>query len=137
VPNDALAELLPEVNDLTAPYWEGLEQGEFRLQHCEDCDAYQYPPEKFCRFCPSERLEFRTVEGHGAVYSFITVRQRYHPAFTDLIPYNVSIIELDEGPRVIANLLEVDHEAVEIGMRVRPRIEAVGERFGLYFAPEG
>ncbi len=135
--NEALAELLPEATELTAPYWEGLEQGELRLQRCEDCGAYQYPPESFCRACPSERLEWRAVEGGGSVYSFIVVRQRYLPAFGDLIPYNVAIVELDEGPRVIANLLDVDNEAIEIGMRVRSRIEPVGERFALYFEAEG
>ncbi len=135
--NEALAELLPEATELTAPYWEGLELGELRLQRCEDCGAYQYPPESFCRACPSERLEWCAVEGGGSVYSFIVVRQRYLPAFGDLIPYNVAIVELDEGPRVIANLLDVDNEAIEIGMRVRSRIEPVGERFALYFEAEG
>ncbi len=135
--NEALAELLPEATELTAPYWEGLEQGELRLQRCEDCGTYQYPPETFCRACPSERLEWRAVDGGGSVYSFIIVRQRYLPAFGDLIPYNVAIVELDEGPRVIANLLDVDNEAIEIGMRVRARIEPVGDRFALYFEVEG
>ncbi len=135
--NEALAELLPEATELTAPYWEGLERGELRLQYCQDCGAFQYPPESFCRACPSERLEWRAVEGGGSVYSFIIVRQRYLPAFGDLIPYNVAIVELDEGPRVIANLLDVDNEAIEIGMRVRSRIEPVGDRFALYFEVEG
>ena len=130
-----LADLVPTITDLNRPYWEGLNEGELRLQHCRSCGAYQFPPESFCYACPSRDVEWKRIDGGGAIYSFIIVRQRYLPAFGDLIPYNVAIVALDEGPRVIANLLDVDNEAIEIGMRVRSRIEPVGERFALYFEP--
>lgn len=131
-----LAELAPASTELTAPHLDGLAAGELRLQRCKQCDAYQYPPESFCYHCPSTDLEWQAVEGNGTVYSFIVVHQRYHPAFSDRLPYNVAIIELDEGPRMLANVLNVEDNAVEIGMRVRPRIEQLDdETAALFFEP--
>ena len=131
-----LAELAPASTELNAPHLEGLLAGELRLQRCKQCGQYQYPPESFCYHCPSTDLEWEAVAGNGTVYSFIVVHQRYHPAFGDRLPYNVAIIELDEGPRLIANVLNVADNGVEIGMRVRPRIERLdGETAALFFEP--
>ena len=131
-----LATLAPASTELNAPHLDGLLAGELRLQHCKQCNEYQYPPESFCYHCPSTDLEWEAVEGNGSVYSFIIVHQRYHPAFGDRLPYNVAIIELDEGPRLIANVLDVGDKGVEIGMRVRPRIEQLDdETAALFFEP--
>ncbi|HJM89842.1 MAG TPA: Zn-ribbon domain-containing OB-fold protein [Dehalococcoidia bacterium] len=131
-----LAELVPAETALNAPHLEGLAAGEVRLQHCTQCGAYQYPPESFCYHCPSTSLEWESVEGLGTVYSFIIVHQRYHAAFGDRVPYNVAIVEFDVGPRVLGNILEIDNDAVEIGMRVRPRIEQLGDgQAALFFEP--
>ena len=117
-----LAELVPAETALNAPHLEGLAAGEVRLQHCTQCGAYQYPPESFCYHCPSTSL--------------IIVHQRYHAAFGDRVPYNVAIVEFDVGPRVLGNILEIDNDAVEIGMRVRPRIEQLGDgQAALFFEP--
>jgi uncharacterized OB-fold protein len=128
-----LAELLPAQTELNAPHLEGLAAGELRLQQCTQCGAYQYPPESFCFQCPSTDLEWKAVDGSGAVYSYIIVHQRYHPAFGDRLPYNVAIVELDEGPRMLSNVLDVEPDAVEIGMRVRARIETLGDEGAALF----
>ncbi|MEE8422449.1 MAG: Zn-ribbon domain-containing OB-fold protein [Dehalococcoidia bacterium] len=131
-----LAELLPAPTELNAPHLEGLAAGELRLQHCRQCGQYQYPPESFCYHCPSTDLEWETVDGSGTVYSYIVVHQRYHPAFGDRLPYNVAVVQLDEGPRMLSNVLGIEPDAVEIGMRVRPRIETLGEEgAALFFEP--
>ena len=131
-----LADLIPAITDLNRPYWEGLKEGELRLQHCRHCGAYQYPPESFCYACPSRDLEWKRIGGEGTIYSFIVVHQRYHPAFADRLPYNVAVVELDEGPRLLANVLGIENGALEIGMRVRPRIERIGdEQCALFFEP--
>ena len=132
------ADLLPEVTDLSAPYWEGLAAGELRLQRCRACGAHQYPPESFCYACPSTDLEWTAVDGGGEVYSFIVVHQRYHPAFAERLPYAVANVRLDAGPRVLAAMLFDDPSAVRIGARVRPRIEPVTEeRAALFFVLDG
>ncbi len=126
------AELLPDVTDQTREYWDGLAAGELRLQHCTACRSYQHPPESFCYHCPSTHLEWETVPGHGEIYSFIVVHQRYHPAFAEHLPYVVATVQLDEGPRMLATMFE-EPWSVAIGMRVQPRIERVSEDRGVLF----
>ena len=83
--------LLPEPTVIDAPFWDGLRAGELRLQHCTGCQSFQYPAETFCYDCGSADLEWEAASGGGTVYSFITVHQRYHAAFAENLPYNVSV----------------------------------------------
>jgi uncharacterized OB-fold protein len=132
-----MAELLPEETELNAPYWAGLRAGEMRLQHCAACDTHQHPPETFCYACGSTEVEWRTVPGHGEVYSFVVVHQPYHVAFRDRLPYVVATIQLDEGPRMLGPIFDLDPSSVSIGMRVQPRIEPVSDDgAALLFEPE-
>jgi uncharacterized OB-fold protein len=132
-----MAELLPEPTALNAPYWEGLAAGELRIQQCSACDTYQQPPESFCYACGSSAVAWKTVPGHGQVYSFVVVHQPYHVAFRDRLPYVVATIQLDEGPRVLGPIFDVDPSSMAIGTRVQPRIEAVTDDSAiLLFEPE-
>lgn len=132
-----MAELLPEETELTAPYWAGLRAGEMRLQYCAACDTHQHPPETFCYQCGSTEVEWQTVPGHGEVYSFVVVHQPYHVAFRDRLPYVVATVQLDEGPRMLGPIFDLDPSAVSIGMRVQPRFEPVSDDgAALLFEPE-
>ncbi len=132
-----MADLLPEPTEVNAPFWDGLNEGEVRMQHCMACGSYQHPPESFCYACGSTEIEWETVAGGGEVYSFIVVHQPYHVAFRDRLPYVVATVQLDEGPRMLGPIFEVDPASITIGMRVRPRIEAVSdEGAALFFQAE-
>lgn len=128
------ADLLPEPTELSQPFHDGLAEGKLRLQHCPDCDSHQYPPEIFCYQCGSTNVTWKDASGKGVVHTFITVHQRYHPVFADLIPYNVSVIELAEGPRIVSNVVSIDPHDVRIGMPVHaaPKQESNG-RYALVF----
>jgi uncharacterized OB-fold protein len=131
----AFEALAPEPTELNAPYWEGLAAGELRLQRCTACGAHQHPAESFCYECGATELEWVTVSGEGTIYSFIVVHQPYHPAFQPFLPYTVATVELDEGPRLLGAMLELD-APVAIGDRVAPRIEPIAEgRAALFFRP--
>jgi uncharacterized OB-fold protein len=131
------AELLPPQTEESEPFWEGLAAGELRLQYCKSSDTYQHPPESFCYFCGSTDLEWRVRDGAGEVYSFIVVHQPYHVAFRDRLPYVVATVQLDDGPRLLGAIFDIDPASMEIGMRVKPRIEAVSEdgAAALFFEP--
>ena len=132
-----MADLLPEPTELNAPFWTGLHEGEVRMQHCTACDSYQHPPESFCYACGSTEIEWETVAAHGEVYSFIVVHQPYHVAFRDRIPYVVATVQLDEGPRMLGPIFDIDRDSISIGMRLQPRIEALSdEGAALFFEPE-
>lgn len=130
---EGFKDLLPEITDVNAPYWEGLNKGEVRLQTCGSCGARQHPPESFCYACGSTDIAWKPSTGEGEIYSFIEVHQLYNAAFKDHLPYVVAIVQLDDGPRILGAMLGLDGEP-EIGARVRPAIKQVdNERAVLTF----
>lgn len=98
---------------LTAPYWAAARRKELALQRCTACGAVQFYPRPFCLACQSDDVEWVPAGGGGVVYSMTTVRIQIAPEFEP--PYIVALVELDEGPRILTNILG----ACEIGQRVR------------------
>jgi len=132
---EGFAELFPEINELNAPFWNGLAAGEVRLQKCGKCGAHQYPAESFCYECGARDLSWVRVAGGGTVYSFIIVHQQYHKAFKEFLPYTVAIVQMDEGPRMLSAMLGLQ-KPISIGDRVRPCIRRVGgDRAFLTYEP--
>ena len=126
------AKLLAEPTELDQPFWDGLSEGKLRLQYC--CSGFQYPFETFCFKCGSDDVSWRDASGEGEVHTFVTVHQRYHAAFADILPYNVSVIELDEGLRIVSNVINIDTDDVKIGMRVKVSPQPAGDgRYALFF----
>lgn len=91
-----------------------LAERRFTIQHCDECDAWQFPPQALCRTCGAVAPALVKPSGDGAVYSSTTVRSRDGG-------YNVAIIELAEGPRMMSRV-EGDPERVVIGMAVKARV---------------
>ena len=131
------ADLFPEITELNAPFWNGLTQGEVRLQKCGACGAHQYPPESFCYACGAQNLAWVAVAGEGTVYSYTVVHQLYHKAFKPFLPYVVAIVQMDEGPRMLSAMLELER-APRVGERVKPSILTVGDgKAFLTYVPAG
>jgi uncharacterized OB-fold protein len=115
----------PEPDAVTAFYWEGAADGALVILQCTDCGFYSHPPDVSCQRCSSIALEPTQVSGAGTVYSFTIVRQAFDPAFLPEVPYLIALVELDEQPGlvILANLVDVDIETVEIGDRVELTFE--------------
>jgi uncharacterized OB-fold protein len=132
---EGFGELFPEITDLNAPFWNGLAQGEVRLQQCGKCGVHQYPAETFCYECGAQDMSWVAVPGAGTVYSIIVVHQLYHKAFKPFLPYTVAIVQMDEGPRMLAAMFGLK-QSIAIGDRVKPCIRTVsGERAFLTYEP--
>jgi uncharacterized OB-fold protein len=132
---EGFGELFPEINELNAPFWDGLAQGEVRLQKCAKCGVHQYPVESFCYECGAQDMSWVKVAGEGTVYSFIVVHQQYHTAFKAFMPYTVTIVQMNEGPRMLSAMLGLK-KPIAIGDRVKPCIRAVSkERAFLTYVP--
>jgi len=97
----------------TAPFWEGAERRELLIQHCEACGAHQFYPRPFCLACDAPDPSWTTAAGRGTVYARTTVHIPVDPALEP--PYVVGLIELEEGPRLVAAL----HGDPAIGEPVR------------------
>lgn len=106
----------------TEHFWDGIDRGELLLQRCQHCQRRQYYPRAVCRFCSSDRLDWVESDGRGTVYSFTVSRRAPYPEFTDRLPLIVALVDLDDGPRMLANIVGVDPEELSIG-------DAVGVTF--------
>lgn len=87
-----------------APFWRAAEQHRLLIQRCARCGAWQFYPRPFCLACDGDTVEWVAARGVGAVYSVTTVHLATDPALGLSNPYDVAIIALDEGPKLLTNL---------------------------------
>ena len=104
----------------TEPFWRATKEHKLRYQTCDDCDGIVFHPRRHCTHCLGRNLSWKTSAGEGTIYTYSIVRQNYHPAFRELVPYVIAWIDVDEGFRILSNVVGVvDPEQIEIGQRVR------------------
>jgi uncharacterized OB-fold protein len=129
---------LPVIDEITQPFWAAAARGRLVVQQCDACGHRQLPAALTCAACGERVLGWVEVSGHGAVHTFTILHRAYHPAFADELPYNVSIIELDEGPLLLSNVVGIPVGELRIGQRVAVFFEPVGDGLALpKFAPLG
>lgn len=119
------AKPLPYIDERNTPYWDGAKRHELRLLRCGGCGAYRFHPFRSCPSCGSQERSWHAVSGEGTVWSWCVFHRPYFKGFEAELPYNVVLVELDEGPRLYANLVGVPNQAIRIGMKVRARFEDV------------
>lgn len=117
----------PRIDDLNRPFYEGLAAGELRLQRCTSCGLLRYPIASICPDCLGRDAVWEKLSGRATVYSTVVFHQVYDPAFADQVPYNVAIVELDEGPRLMSNVIGVDPASVVVGDPVDVVFTEVGD----------
>ena len=130
---------LPKLHDLDPrPFWQATKNQELKYQQCADCDTVVFYPRRHCTGCLGNNLIWKTSAGKGTVYTYSVVRQSYHPFFRQRVPYAVAWIDLDEGPRLVSNVVGVEDPLgdVQIGMRVQVRWEEHEELSVPLFEPE-
>lgn len=127
----AIEKPLPRPTEDSAPYWEAAQRGELRMQRCGECEHVRFPPALLCPRCWSERTEWVRLSGRATVFSWIVVHQSQHPAFNADTPYNVTIVELEEGPRLHTHLIDCAHDQIRIGMPVEVVFEKVNDEVTL------
>jgi hypothetical protein len=109
--------ILPLPDSATRPFWEAAARGELIVQWCEACGQAQFHPGPMCRSCGAEP-EWKQSTGRGSVYTFTVVHQSRTPPFDQLVPYVVAMITLEEGPRMMTNIIDCPADEVYVGMPV-------------------
>jgi uncharacterized OB-fold protein len=102
----------------TRGYWEGCGRGEIVLQRCRACSVIQHKPRAVCAACLSGELEHFAASGRGSVHTFTVTLQNQVPPFRDACPYVLAYVDLEEGPRLMTNIVGCDPADVRIGMDV-------------------
>ena len=126
----------PKPTPETAHFWDGTLAGELRLQRCRACGDAYFPPQPWCPHCASDEVEVFRASGRGTLYSYV-VNHRPAPGFE--APYVLAVVELEEGPRLLTNLVgvEPDPAALPLDLRVEVTFAPVGEAALPMFRPSG
>ena len=123
-------------NPETQPFWDHAARSQLALPWCTTCSAPFFYPRARCPRCLSAEVAWRVASGRGHVASFVIVH-RAPPGVDQQAPYVVAIVELQEGVRMMANLVEIDPtpEAVTVGMPVDVTFDPSGELVRPLFRP--
>ena len=109
----------PKPSPESLPFWEGAKAKKLMLPRCNACRRFWFPPSQRCRHCLSADCAWVKASGEGHIYSFVVFHRVYHPAFENDVPYVVAIVALDEGPRLLSNIVGTPWQDVRCDMRVR------------------
>lgn len=125
---------LPAPDALTRPYWDHARAHRLSVQHCRACGHHQFPPGPVCSACLGEDLDWVVASGHGTLVSWAEFHRAYWPAFADDLPYNVAVVQLEEGPLIVSNLvgaLAADPTALRQGLALRAVFDDVTPEISL------
>ena len=128
----------PAIGPLDAPFWEGLRRHELLVQECAACSRLRFVPTELCPHCASPAAMWTRVSGRGRVYTYTVVHRAPTPTYQAEAPYALAYVELDEGPRLPARLVDVEPDAVVVDQPVEVVFDDVAPDLTLYrFRPAG
>lgn len=123
---------LPDMETEEKPFWASLKKHAMEIQKCADCGQFCFQPKPLCPNCLSSRLVWTPVSGRGKVYA---TTNQYHPFLPGYgpedVPYNISLVELDEGVRLTTKVVGIPCDQVKIGMAVEVNYEDVTDEVTL------
>ena len=107
---------LPVPNLDSQAFWEGCKKHELLIPRCQNCGNYHFYPRFFCPKCLSNKLEWIKSSGKGKIYTFTIIERAGMEAFKEEVPYVLAIVELEEGVRMMSNIVKCGLDEIEIGM---------------------
>ncbi len=124
---------VPQPTEISRPFWEATRRGELRVQRCGDCGRMWWTPQLACPECLSERYEWARVSGRATLYSWSVVHRPADPvAFADEIPYVVAIVQLEEGPHMLTNVVGCEPGELRARMPLEVAFEPLTDEITLY-----
>ena len=118
---------VPDTRNAGAKYWAAAAKGVLLVPKCVACARTFWHPRPRCPHCGSDRVDWIASAGKGAIHTFTVVRQASDPFFRTQLPYAVAMIDLDEGVRVMTNVVQTPLDALHIGMRVEVLFEEAAD----------
>jgi uncharacterized OB-fold protein len=100
-------------------YWDGLRDRKLLMPRCDACGKYWFPPSLLCPHCNATNWTWTSTSGRGRIFSYVIYHRIYHPGFADEVPYAVAVIELDEGPRMVSNVIGIAPDKLACDLRVQ------------------
>ena len=119
----------------TEAFWEATKEEKLLYQQCNDCNEVVFTPRAHCTACGSDNLEQKESKGEGTVYTYSVVRQNRNPAFADLGAYALAYIDLDEGFRMLSNVVNVENPLTDVTVGQRVKVTFEKQEEGDYLIP--
>ena len=128
----------PKPTPETQPFWDGTAAGELRIQRCTACERHYFYPRPSCPRCGGDQVEWVRASGRATLYSYV-INHRPAPGFEDEAPYAIAVVELEEGVRMMTNIVGVpnDPEHLELDMELQVVFERRGDVTVPLFEPAG
>ena len=122
---------LPKPSEWSQPFWDNTKQGKLTLKKCKDCGHIDHPPYLYCTNCHSDDAEWIEAAGKGKLAAYAINEYMVPFPFWDDMPYVLAMIDLEEGVRMISNIVACDHDALKNGMDLEVVFEKVSDEFTL------
>lgn len=131
---------VPRIDPDSEPYWSAARDGKLAVQHCRECDNYQFYPRRLCRHCWSTDLEFESVAGTGTVYATTVCHIPGQSGYDDDPPYTLALVDVDlpggvenDSPmRMMTHIVDRPDEGVGIGTAVEVVFKPIGDDQSVY-----
>lgn len=109
----------PEIDQDSAPYWESVKEHKVKIQKCDACGRFRFPPSPSCYYCGSLGGSWKPITGKGVIYSWIVIHHPVDKRLANEVPFAVAFVELEEGPRTVGRVIECRPEEIKVGMSVK------------------
>lgn len=119
---------LPQPIERTRPFWDGLRERKVRIQYSPSSDQWVFYPRSHAPLTLADDLEWREISGAGTLYTYTIARRPTAAEFAGEEPQIIAVVELDEGPRLTSTLVNVEEDAITVGMRVQPVFDDIDEQ---------
>jgi uncharacterized protein len=120
---------LPTPDATTRHWWEATAEGRLLVVRCAECEEAHYYPRPFCPRCGGDSVSWEEASGRATLYTWSVVHQNDLPPFAEKVPYVAAVVDLEEGPRMMTNVVGCDFDALRVGMALEVEFEDIGEGF--------
>jgi uncharacterized OB-fold protein len=135
---DGVARIAPPVGEVSVPFWEATRDRRLLVQWCTECEEPIFYPRAVCPGCLGTALEWRPSSGRGTIYAVTVEHRTQHPGLAAMAPYAVALVDLDDGIRMLSNVVHGDPATLRVGDRVTVTWEPLSDGRHLpLFEPEG
>lgn len=118
---------LPTPDEETAPYWDAVNEGRLLIKRCNACDEFHFYPRPFCPHCWSTDVEWYEASGRATLYTWSVVHNNDLPPFYERVPYVAALVNLEEGPRMMSNVVDCPFDELEADMALEVTFEQVSD----------
>jgi uncharacterized OB-fold protein len=110
---------LPAIDGESQPFWQAAREHRLAIMRCRDCGKHFFYPRELCPFCHRAAVEWANASGRGRIYTFTIARRPAGPVFKADVPYVIALVELEEGPRLMTNIVTKEVDRIRIGQAVK------------------